>query len=98
MKCVIIVLESGEDNPLPPPDDQNDMDGDRENDEGPDRERHRSPDSEAYGEQPDDVKAENEFLMQYMSLPSHIREMIGHSFDGFIKECTFRGRTCLNTT
>ena len=51
-----------------------------------------------YGEQTGAVKLENEFVMQYMGLSEMVRKMIGHDFDDFIKMCTFRGSTCLEST
>ena len=49
------------------------------------------------GEMPDFLSAEYEFLEVYMALNESLRHKIGHQFDGFIKECTFRGMDCLNT-
>ena len=49
------------------------------------------------GEMPDFLSAEYEFLEVYMALNESLRHKIGHQFDGFIKECTFRGMDCLDT-
>ena len=48
-----------------------------------------------YGEQSQAAKDEAEFVMQYMKLSETIRKMIGHSFESFLKMCTFRGSDCL---
>ena len=50
-----------------------------------------------YGEQIKATKDEAEFVMQYMKLPETIRKMIGHSFESFLKMCTFRGLDCLDS-
>ena len=55
-----------------------------------------SPEARDYGKQTEEVEAENQFLITYMGLSAAIREMIGHSFETFIQECTFRGATCLS--
>ena len=55
-----------------------------------------SPEAEDYGKQTEDVEAENQFLITFMGLSGLIRKMVGHSFETFIKECTFRGANCLN--
>ena len=36
------------------------------------------------------------FLQNYMSLKESVRISIGHDFSSFIKNCTFRGKNCLN--
>ena len=50
-----------------------------------------------YGEQSQAAKDEAEFVMQYMTLSETIRKMIGHSFESFLKMCTFRGLDCLDS-
>ena len=49
-------------------------------------------------EQPADVALEWQFLQKFMSLNDTLRQIIGHQFTDFVKECTFRGETCLNET
>ena len=41
-------------------------------------------------------EAENEFVTSYMTLPSSVRQEIGHNFSSFIQSCTFEGNNCLN--
>ena len=36
------------------------------------------------------------FLQNYMSLNESVRISIGHDFPSFMKNCTFRGKNCLN--
>ena len=56
-----------------------------------------NPLPEDYGEQIKATKDEAEFVMQYMKLSETIRKMIGHSFESFLKMCTFRGLDCLDS-
>ena len=49
-------------------------------------------------QQPADVALEWKFLQKFMSLNETLRQIIGHQFTDFVKECTFRGETCLNET
>ena len=55
------------------------------------------PPPDNYGEQTEAAAAEAEFLSQYMGLSENVRQMIGHDFSDFIKSCTFRGSTCLDS-
>ena len=50
-----------------------------------------------YGVQTTEVKEAEEFLMKYMGLSENVRQLIGHDFNDFIKMCTFRGSTCLES-
>ena len=50
-----------------------------------------------YGQQTAAAQDEAEFLMQYMGLSEHVRKLIGHNFTDFVKSCTFRGSTCLES-
>ena len=45
---------------------------------------------------PQSVEGEYKFLKYFMSVPESVRKQIGHQFEPFIKECTFRGRDCLD--
>ena len=55
------------------------------------------PPPDNYGEQTEAAAAEAEFLSQYMGLSENVRQKIGHDFSDFIKSCTFRGSTCLDS-
>ena len=55
-----------------------------------------APDSIEFGCQQPDFIAELEFTRHFMSLNEQERMIIGHNFTGFIKECTYQGRNCLN--
>ena len=55
------------------------------------------PNAGDYGEQTGAVKDEALFLAQFMGLSEHVRKLIGHDFSDFIKMCTFRGASCLDT-
>lgn len=48
------------------------------------------------GDTPDFLNSEYKFLELYMGLDEDTRSKIGHQFDDFIKECTFRGMDCTN--
>ena len=50
-----------------------------------------------YGQQTQSAADEAEFLAQYTGLSEHVRKLIGHDFSDFIKSCTFRGSTCLDS-
>ena len=50
-----------------------------------------------YGQQTAAAQDEAEFLMQYMGLTEYVRKLIGHNFTDFVKSCTFRGSTCLDS-
>ena len=39
---------------------------------------------------------EMEFLALYMTLNEDIRKQIGHQFQDFIQDCTYRGTSCKN--
>ena len=44
--------------------------------------------------QPSSVSEEMEFVRSFMTLNADERGLIGHNITSFIKDCTFRGRTC----
>ena len=44
---------------------------------------------------PNSLKTDFEFLEKYMSIRKKERITIGHGFSDMVKECTFRGRDCL---
>lgn len=45
-----------------------------------------------------DFLAESKFLNSYMALNESIRKVIGHSFENFVKDCTFAGISCYNSS
>ena len=51
-----------------------------------------------YGTQTETVANEFEFLRNFMTLNDEERFLIGHDFDSFIKDCTFRGKNCFDRT
>ena len=46
---------------------------------------------------PSYLDTEYAFLEKYMALSKEDRVAIGHNFTDLIKECTFRGRDCLDS-
>ena len=39
---------------------------------------------------------ESRFTYNMAQLPHEVRLQIGHQFDDFIKDCTFKGESCLS--
>ena len=59
--------------------------------------KYDEPPPNDYGQQTAAAQDEAEFLMQYMGLTEYVRKLIGHNFTDFVKSCTFRGSTCLDS-
>ena len=45
--------------------------------------------------QPASVGKEMKFLKNFMTMNEEERKLIGHDFTSFFKDCTFRGKNCL---
>ena len=45
--------------------------------------------------QPASVGKEMKFLKNFMTMNEEERKLIGHDFASFFKDCTFRGKNCL---
>ena len=45
---------------------------------------------------PDSVLEEYQFLREYVSLAETTRRLLGHTFQGLVKGCTFREKDCLD--
>ena len=44
----------------------------------------------------DEYNQESRFTYNMAQLPNEVRLQIGHQFDDFIKNCTFKGESCLS--
>ena len=44
----------------------------------------------------DEYNQESRFTYNMAQLPNEVRLQIGHQFDDFIKDCTFKGESCLS--
>ena len=44
----------------------------------------------------DEYNQESSFTYNMAQLPHEVRLQIGHQFEDFVKDCTFKGESCLS--